>query len=64
MATKKKSIIKMPHGGVRQLADTFHVSVACVYNALSYNTASVLAENIRRQALELGGKIGKKIVFQ
>lgn len=44
-----------------ELMKEFQVSEKAVYNALTYATGGYTAEQIRRRALELGGKLMKEV---
>lgn len=63
MATKmKRQIIRVPANCIADIAKAHgNVTRQTVYNALSYRSFSITAEQIRREALELyGGVIWKE----
>lgn len=51
---KKK--IFMNYGEIKRIAEEFSVSDVTVRNALGFKTESYLSREIRRRALELGGR--------
>lgn len=62
--TRKKKIISVPVGNVQKLAKAHKCSQTAVYNALAYTSDSVMAQLIRKEAVELyGGVIQQKVVF-
>lgn len=62
MAIKKK-IIAVPASNVQKLADAHHITQAAVYNMLSFNSNSQLAQIVRKQALELYGGVSTTKVY-
>ncbi len=52
------TLIKLPYGGEKVLAQKFNVSVRTVYNALTGRTKkSPLSNSLRKAALENGGTL-------
>jgi hypothetical protein len=62
MATKKK-IIAVPAANVRKLADAHHITQAAVYNMLSFNSNSQLAQLVRKQAVDMYGGVNTTKVY-
>ena len=58
MMTKKKKIF-LNTQKTQELIKKFGCSRATVYNALAYSTNSQQAENIRLEAIALGGEISR-----
>jgi hypothetical protein len=50
MTTIKRKKIKVPGGAIERLAEDFKVSKTTVYNALSFRTCLVRADEIRDAA--------------
>lgn len=53
---EKKKEIKVTPEIRSQLIQEFHVSEKTVWNAIKFHTDSYTANQIRRRAIELGGK--------
>lgn len=62
METKK--MIKITPKIRVELMKEFPVSEKTVYNALTYATGGYTAEQIRRRALELGGKLMQEVTAE
>lgn len=62
METKK--MIKITPEIRVELMKEFPVSEKTVYNALTYATGGYTAEQIRRRALELGGKLMQEVTAE
>ena len=54
---KRVKKIQLPVGNVQKMAKAFNCSDAMIYKALSYGSNSEMAENIRKQAVEIYGGI-------
>lgn len=58
---KEKKMIKITPEIRVELMKEFPVSEKTVYNALNFATGGYTAEQIRRRALELGGKLMQEV---
>lgn len=62
---KKIKIIQLPHGNAKKMAKAFNCTEAMIYKALSYGSYSDLAENIRKQAVDIyGGVATTKLILR
>lgn len=62
---KRVKIIQLPIGNVQKMAKAFNCTQAMIYKALSYGSYSELAENIRKQAIEVyGGVSTTKLILR
>lgn len=62
---KRVKIIQLPIGNVQKMAKAFNCTQAMIYKALSYGSYSELAENIRKQAIDVyGGVSTTKLILR